>query len=119
MDRLAAPLADRFSSSTFAGELDAVRPVKVKKAPPVPELYGPGKLSISVVLAVPAPLVPPPVLGVPVPVMSIPTPEIVIPEVQAQGEPVVGMIIVSPFTAVCVGPLMTAFTSDRLHEAAV
>ena len=76
-------------------------------------------MSINVVFDVPAPTVPPPVLGVPVPVMSIPTPEIVIPEVHVHGEPVVGMMIVSPFTAVCVGPLMTAFTSDWLHEAAV
>jgi hypothetical protein len=51
--------------------------------------------------------------------MSMPTLEIVIPEVQVQGEPVAGMMIVSPFTALCVGPLMTAFTSDWLHEAAV
>jgi hypothetical protein len=59
------------------------------------------------------------VFGVPVPVMSIPLPLIVIPEVHVQGEPVGGMTIVSPFTAVWVGPLMTAFTSARLHEAAV
>ena len=74
-------------------------------------------LSISVVFEVPAPNVAAPVLGVPVPVMSIPPPLIVMPEVQVQLP--AGMIIVSPFTAVWVGPLMTAFTSERLHEAAV
>jgi len=76
-------------------------------------------LSISVVFDVPAPTVPPPLFGFPVPVMSIPLPLIVIPDVQVQGEPVGGMTIVSPFTAVWVGPLMTAFTSERLQLAAV
>jgi hypothetical protein len=46
-------------------------------------------------------------------------PEIVIPDVQVQGEPVVGTMITSPFTALCVGPLITEFTSDWLQEAAV
>src|SRR5580704_14486263 len=98
------------SSSTFA-VCPRRSPVKVKK--------GAEALSIKVVFDVPAPTVPPPVLGVPVPVMSIPLPLIVIPEVQVQGEPVAGMTIVSPFTAVWVGPLMTAFTSERLQLAAV
>jgi hypothetical protein len=51
--------------------------------------------------------------------MSIPTPLTVIPEVHVQGLPVAGMMIVSPFTATCVGPLMTAFTSGWLQVAAV
>ena len=72
-------------------------------------------MSTKVVFDVPAPTVPPPVLGVPVPVMSMPTPLIVMPEVQVQGEPVLGMMMVSPFTAVCVGPLMTALTSASLQ----
>jgi hypothetical protein len=104
-----APLADIVSNSTFAVELDVVSPLKVKS--------GEEALSVRVVLVVPAPTVPPPVLGVPVPVMSIPTPEIVIPVVHVHDPG--GMMIVSPFTAVCVGPLMTALTSDWLHVLAV
>jgi hypothetical protein len=49
----------------------------------------------------------------------IPTPLIVMPEVHVQGLPAAGMMIVSPFTATCVGPLMTAFTSGWLQVAAV
>lgn len=56
--------------------------------------------------------------GVPFPIMVIPTPlGTLIPEVQVQ-EPG-GMLMVSPLTAVCVGPLMMAFTSDQLQDAAV
>jgi hypothetical protein len=110
IEREPAPAADMVSSSIFA-----VCP----KRKPVKENKGPVPLSISVVFDVPAPTVPPPLFGFPVPVMSIPLPLIVIPDVQVQGEPVGGMTIVSPFTAVWVGPLMTAFTSERLQLAAV
>jgi hypothetical protein len=73
----AAPLTGcMFNSSTFAVELVAVNPVKVKK--------GAEALLIKVVLGVPAPTVPPPVLGVPVPVMVMPTPVTVIPDAQVQ-----------------------------------
>lgn len=49
-------------------------------------------------------------LGVPLPRMAIPTPlGAVMPVVQVHDP--AGILIVSPFTAVCVGPLMTAFTS--------
>jgi hypothetical protein len=56
---------------------------------------------------------------------GVPLPEIVmpillgttIPEVQVQ-EPD-GILMVSPSTAICIGPLITAFTSLWLHEAAV
>lgn len=101
----------KFNNSTFAVEFAVVRPVNAKK--------GLLPVSIRVVFAVPGPTVPPPELGVPVPVMSMPTPVMAMPEDQLQGEPVVGMMILSPSTAVCVGPLITAFTSDWLHEAAV
>lgn len=112
MEFVPAPDADRVSNSILA-VCPKLRLVKAKRMP------GLLILSIIVVFEVPAPVVPPPVFGVPVPVMSIPLPLIVIPEVHVQGEPVGGMTIVSPFTAVWVGPLMTAFTSARLHEAAV
>jgi hypothetical protein len=73
-------------------------------------------LSMSTVLVIPAPKVPGPVFGVPIPVSVIPT-EIDNPLVQVQVP--AGMMIVSPATAVCVGPVMTALTSLRLQEAAV
>jgi hypothetical protein len=48
-------------------------------------------------------------LGVPLPIIVMPSPTgMVIPEVHVH-EPA-GMLITSPSTAVCVGPLMTAFT---------
>src|SRR6266568_5603029 len=54
----------------------------------------------------------------PAPMMLIPMPEgTTMPVVQVQVP--AGMLIVSPSTAVCVGPLMTAFTSVRLQVAAV
>jgi hypothetical protein len=105
-----APAADIVSSSILA-----VCP----KRKPVKENKGPDALSISVVFDVPAPTVPPPLFGFPVPVISMPLPLIVIPVVHVHGEPAGGIMIVSPFTAVWVGPLITAFTSERLHEAAV
>jgi hypothetical protein len=50
--------------------------------------------------------------------MVIPMPlGTVIPEVQVHDP--AGMMIVSPSTAVCIGPLMTAFTSIWLQDAAV
>ena len=65
-----------------------------------------------------APVVPLVELGVPFPINVIATPEgTVMPLVQVQVPE--GTLIVSPLTAVCVGPLMTAFTSLRLHDAAV
>src|SRR5579859_3881441 len=70
------------------------------------------------VLTVPAPNVLVPVFGVPEPMMEIPIPlGTVIPLVHAH-EPA-GIWIVSPSTALCMGPLMTAFTFDWLQEAAV
>jgi hypothetical protein len=49
--------------------------------------------------------------GVPLPMMVIPIPlGTVIPDVHVQDP--AGMLIVSPLTALCVGPLMTAFTAD-------
>src|SRR6266478_4139286 len=74
-------------------------------------------LSVMTVVLVPAPKVPAPTFGVPAPMMEMPTPEILMPEVQVQ-EPD-GILIVSPLTALCVGPLITAFTSLSLQEAAV
>jgi hypothetical protein len=57
-------------------------------------------------------------LGVPLPMMVIPTPlGTVMPDVHVQ-EPD-GIWITSPLTAVCVGPLMTAFTSLWLQDLAV
>ena len=65
-----------------------------------------------------APSVPGEPLGAPLPVIVMPMLEgTIIPVVQVH-EPA-GMTIVSPLTATCVGPLMTAFTSLRLQEAAV
>jgi hypothetical protein len=56
--------------------------------------------------------------GLPLPMMEIPIPlRTIIPLVQVQDP--TGMMMVSPLTAVCVGPFMTAFTSLRLHDAAV
>jgi hypothetical protein len=56
--------------------------------------------------------------GLPLPMMEIPIPlRTVIPLVQVQDP--AGIIMMSPSTAVCVRPLMTAFTSDLLHDAAV
>jgi len=56
--------------------------------------------------------------GVPAPIMVMPIPlGTEIPFVQVQ-EPA-GILMMSPLPAVCVGPLMTAFTSDRLQDAAV
>jgi hypothetical protein len=58
-------------------------------------------------------------------VVDGPFPMIEIPMVGGTTTPVVqvqvpsGMWIVSPFTAVCKGPLITAFTSLWLHVAAV
>lgn len=76
-----------------------------------------GIVDAMLVELVPAPLVEGPVFGVPDPMMEMPTPEIVIPELHEQ-EPA-GIMIVSPLTAVCVGPLMTAFTSEVLQDEAV
>ena len=76
----------------------------------------PPMLSTITVLRVPDPKVLGPVFGVPLPVSVIPT-EMESPLVQVQVP--AGMIIVSPATAVCVGPLMTAFTSLGLQDAAV
>ena len=57
------------------------------------------------------------VFGDPDPMMLMPMPAgMTIPVCQVQ-EPE-GISIVSPSTALCVGPLITAFTSDCLHEAA-
>jgi hypothetical protein len=57
-------------------------------------------------------------LGVPAPTIEIPMLlGTVIPVVQLHDPE--GILIVSPSTAVCVGPLMTAFTSLWLQEAAV
>src|SRR6202035_680425 len=54
----------------------------------------------------------------PAPMMEMPIPlGTVIPLVQVQ-EPA-GILMVSPLTAVCLGPLIIAFTSDRLQDAAV
>src|SRR6267378_4085703 len=54
----------------------------------------------------------------PAPIMEMPIPlGTVMPLVQVH-EPA-GMLIVSPLTAVCVGPLMMAFTADWLQDAAV
>jgi hypothetical protein len=52
--------------------------------------------------------------GVPVPVIVMASPlRTVIAEVHCELPPEhAGIMIVSPFTAVCVGPLMTAFTSE-------
>src|ERR1700740_1146807 len=74
-------------------------------------------LSVMTVVLVPAPKVPVPVFGVPAPMTEMPTPEILTPEVQVQDPD--GILIVSPFTALCVGPLMTALTSLWLQDAAV
>src|SRR5882672_7304145 len=71
----------------------------------------------SVVVLVPAPLVPAPVFGVPDPTIVIPLPAMVMPEVIVQVP--AGMTMTFPSMAVCVGPLMTAFTSERLQLAAV
>jgi hypothetical protein len=80
-------------------------------------------MPLVTVMAVPlqdedAPVVVGSELGVPLPAMVIP---ILLgtftPEVQEQLP--AGMLMVSPSMAVCVGPLMTAFTSLCLHEAAV
>lgn len=65
-----------------------------------------------------APVVPAVEFGVPLPMMLIPIPDgTVIPEVQEQVPD--GILIVSPLTALWVGPLMTAFTSASWQEAAV
>src|ERR1700733_6769170 len=57
------------------------------------------------------------VFGEPEPITLMPMPfGIATPTFQVQ-EPA-GILIVSPSTALCVGPLITAFTSDCLHEAA-
>jgi hypothetical protein len=76
-----------------------------------------GIVDAMIVELVPAPLVEGPVFGVPDPMIEMPTPETVIPEFHVQFPD--GIMIVSPLTAVCVGPLMTAFTSAVLHDAAV
>lgn len=55
--------------------------------------------------------------GVPLPLIVIPTLLIVTPEDHVQ-EPE-GIWITSPSTAVCVGPLITAFTAAWLQDAAV
>jgi hypothetical protein len=56
-------------------------------------------------------------LGVPVPLIVMPLPETEIPLVHVHDP--AGIMITSPLPAVCVGPLMTAFTSLKLQEAAV
>ena len=56
-------------------------------------------------------------LGVPLPIIVIPILPIEMPLVQVQVPD--GMLMMSPSTAVCVGPLMIAFTSLRLQVAAV
>jgi hypothetical protein len=50
-------------------------------------------------------------LGVPLPMIDIPLPERTVMPVDQLQEPA-GIWMASPSTAVCVGPLMTAFTSD-------
>jgi hypothetical protein len=65
-----------------------------------------------------APVVLAPLCGVPVPLMVMPMPlGTVTPVVQVHVPE--GRLIVSPLTAVCVGPLITAFTALWLQEAAV
>jgi hypothetical protein len=65
-----------------------------------------------------APVVEEPELAVPLPMMVIPMLlGNVIPLVQVQVPD--GILIKSPLTAACVGPLMTAFTSIWLQDAAV
>src|ERR1700733_5806688 len=57
-------------------------------------------------------------LGVPFPVMVIPMPlGTLMPEAQVQFPE--GMLMVSPSLAVCVGPLMTAFTFFWVQSTAV
>src|ERR1700722_9313162 len=56
--------------------------------------------------------------GVPLPMIEIPIPAgTVSPFIHVQ-EPA-GMLMMSPSSATCVGPLTTALTSDWLQEAAV
>jgi hypothetical protein len=56
--------------------------------------------------------------GVPLPAIVMPILEgTTMPEAQVQFP--AGILTVSPSTAVCVGPLMTAFTLFRLQSAAV
>jgi len=65
-----------------------------------------------------APVVEAAELGVPAPTIEIPMLlGTVIPVVQVHDP--AGILIVSPSTAVCVGPLITALTALWLHEAAV
>jgi hypothetical protein len=65
-----------------------------------------------------APVVAGVLFGEPLPIIVIPMPPgTVIPPVHVQVP--AGMFMVSPSTAVCVGPLMTAFTSDRLQDEAL
>jgi hypothetical protein len=66
----------------------------------------------------PAPVVPGSELGVPLPTIEIPMPlGTTMPEVHVQDP--AGTLIVSPSTALCVGPFITAFTSCWRQEAAV
>lgn len=66
-------------------------------------------LSIITLLRVPDPKVLDPVFGVPLPVSVIPT-DMESPLVHVQVPD--GITIVSPASAVCVGPLITALTSE-------
>jgi hypothetical protein len=65
-----------------------------------------------------APVVLAPLTGVPLPRMEMPIPiGTVIPEVHVHDP--AGILITSPSTATCVGPLMSAFTLVRLQSLAV
>ena len=65
-----------------------------------------------------APIVAGVLFGEPLPIIVMPMPPgTLIPPVHVQVP--AGMFMVSPSTAVCVGPLMTAFTSDRLQDEAL
>ncbi len=76
---------------------------------PWPLMSGAPVLLTKCVFEVPAPNVLGVVFGDPLPMSVIPT-VIVTPEVQVQVP--AGIWMTSPATAVCVGPLMTAFTSE-------
>ena len=65
---------------------------------------------VRMVLTVPAPELLGLLFGVPLPMIDIPIPlGTVTPPVQVQDP--AGILMVSPSTALCVGPLITAFTS--------
>jgi len=77
------------------------------------------KVMLVCVQAELAPVLLAPDWGVPLPIIVMPIWLGTIMPALDQVQAPLGMLMTSPSTAVCVGPLMTAFTSLWLHEAAV